>query len=233
RPECELEGVEYSRANGVESIGGNHDYSVVPGSLSDPWFAHTGFTASSTLPGIVGYEWDAVQPGCRTGTLTVFFHFAGPPAPSDAVRMQAPSGALVFSAGSLTFSRGLDDFRPHAGLAATGDPRLEVFMRNALADLLRPPGPVSVRISAKAGSVLIRVVRAPDPRVRDVRIFRAPAVNPLARGSRGMRFVCRTPAATCVDRAVPAGRSFRYVVVIRDRWGSSTPFVTPPVTVPG
>jgi hypothetical protein len=229
RPECQLEGVEFTREVSAEALGGQHPYSVAAGALSNPWFAGTGFTESSTLPGLVGYEWDAVVPGCVTPTPTALFHFAGPPATADAVRFTASSGAVVFSAGTLSFALGLDDFRPHPNLPATGDPRLEAFMRNALADLVRPAAPLAVRISAGSRGVRIVLRRAPDPRVLSVRVFRAPARNPLARGSRGMHFVCSTLGSSCVDPSAPRGRQVRYVVVVGDRWGSSTPFVTPVV----
>jgi hypothetical protein len=103
RPECELLGVAYhwDAATGTESIGGPFDYSVVPDALTDPWFTGTGFTATSTLPRLVGYEWDVVTPGCPTPPLTVLFRYQGPPVDADAVRYTAPSGARVFSAGSL------------------------------------------------------------------------------------------------------------------------------------
>lgn len=136
RPECELEGVQYVRSR-EESIGGQNDYVPAPGALGDPWFAGTGFTDRSVLPALVGYEWDAVAPGCRTPGLTVLFHYPGPPAPADAVRFTARSGAQVFSAGSLSFARGLDELPAHAGAQPTADPRLEAFVRNAYADLLR------------------------------------------------------------------------------------------------
>jgi len=228
RPECRLEGVQYVR-DGVESVGGQHDYAVAPGALTDPWFAGTGFTASSTLPGLVGYEWDAIQPGCQTPAPKALFHFTGPPAPADAVRFTAPSGALVFSAGSLSFASGLDDFKLRPQSVPTGDPRLEAFMRNALADLVRPAPPLEVTASTGASGVTIGVRRAPDPRIRAVRVYRARPRNPLARGSRGLHLVCVTLGPVCVDRTVPRGRRVRYVVVTRDRWGQSPPFVTPPV----
>jgi hypothetical protein len=228
RPECELEGVEYSRNGSVESIGGQHDYAVVPAALSDPWFAGTGFSASSTLPGLVGYEWDAIVPGCVAPTPTALFHFSGPPAPADAVRFTAPSGAIVFSAGSLGFSVGLDNFRPHAGVAPAGDPRLQAFMRNALAALVLPAGPLGVTTSRRPGGVMIAIRRAPDPRVLSVRIYRTRVDDPLAGGGRAMHFVCATLERSCVDRSAPRGRRVRYVVVVHDRWGASTPFVTAP-----
>jgi hypothetical protein len=231
RPECELEGVQY-RGAGIESIGGQYDFAVVPESLSDPWFAGTGFTASNVLSGLVGYEWDLVTPGCPTPPLTVFFHYGGGPAPADAVRSTAPSGAIVFSAGSLAFAKGLDEFR-HQRSPPTNDPRLEVFVRNAFADLLRPAAPRAVRTTAGPQGVSVTVRRAPDPRVLAVAVYRAPAVLPLARGSRGLHLVCITLAASCFDRRVPRRRRVRYVVVVRDRWGASVPFVTAPIAAPG
>jgi hypothetical protein len=230
RSECRLEGVEFTRDVSAEALGGQHPYSVAAGALADPWFAGTGFTETSTLPGIVGYEWDAVVPGCVSPAPTPLFHFAGPPATADAVRLSAPSGATVFSAGTLSFALGLDDFRPRPTLPATGDPRLEAFMRNALADLVRPAAPLAVRVSTVPRGVRIVLRRAPDPRVLGVRVFRAPAQNPLAHGSRGMHFVCSTLGSGCVDPSAPRSRAVRYVVVVKDRWSSSKPYVTAPVT---
>jgi N,N-dimethylformamidase beta subunit-like, C-terminal len=220
RPECELEGVQYVRSS-VESIGGDHDYAVAPAGLADPWFAGTGFNASSVLPAIVGYEWDAIEPGCRTPPLTPLFHFAGPPAPGDAVRFTAPSGARVFSAGSLGFARGLDEYRWGTASPASGDPRLEAFVRNAYADLLRPAAPRAIAVKTRAGRIVIVVRRAPDPRIEQVTAFRSVA-------GRRFRAVCRVLADRCVDRNPPTGR-LRYAIVLRDRWGTSVPLVSAPV----
>jgi hypothetical protein len=101
-------------------------------------------------------------------------------------------------------------------------------MRNALVDLLRPAAP-RVSISGGRRGIRIALRRAQDPRIENVRVFRAPAVKPLAHGSRGMRLVCTTLLPSCVDRTAPRGISVRYVVVLRDRWGSSVPVVTQPV----
>ena len=51
---------------------------------------------------------------CRFTSLTTLFHYEGPPGNADAVRYVAASGARVFSAGSLQFVWGLDDFRTGA-----------------------------------------------------------------------------------------------------------------------
>jgi hypothetical protein len=136
RPQCELLGISY------EGIRGPTDpprsYSVNPAALKDAWFRGTGFTATSTLPDSVGYEWDTVQPGCAVPPLTILFHYQGvgsngKPTSADVVRYVAPSGARVFSSGSLQFVWGLDNYYGHPD--APPNRRLQRFMRNALADL--------------------------------------------------------------------------------------------------
>ena len=135
RPGCKLGGVEYT--GGVDESAGHvmRDYTVVDSSLADPWFAGTGFTPGAVLPGLVGYEWDQIVPGCEPPSLTDFFHYAGSPTdgekPADAVRWIAPSGATVFSAGSLQFAWGLDAFREQRA-----DPRLQRFVLNAFRAML-------------------------------------------------------------------------------------------------
>jgi hypothetical protein len=213
RPECALEGVQFQRLGG-EGIGGPFDYAVA--APADPWFRGTGLTASSVLPGAVGYEWDSVVPGCATPPLTVLFHYAGS-VPADAVRFTAPSGARVFSAGSLDFAKGLNDIR------GAGSPGLEHFMRNALADLTRPAAPFWVRAQRTKRGVVVRVGRGADPRILLVRVVRE--------GARryGSRLVCSGLSPTCLDRNAPRGRALRYAVVLRDRWASSPPTLSAPL----
>lgn len=172
RPECELLGVEWQGGwvgDGIEpgsTPGGgpyvpSETYSVNPQALNEPWFNGTGFTATSTIPGIVGYEWDGIEPGCAPQP-TVLLQYSGmawtrtQTAPwqhgtfvstqADAVTYTAPSGATVFSAGSIEFSWGLDGYagRFNKTMASPDlyppDPRLQRFMRNLLDDLsARPP----------------------------------------------------------------------------------------------
>ena len=125
RPECTL--------LGVTSLGiGSGDYTAVAAAYTppDPWFADTGFTGSSVLRGLVGYEYDSLAEGCVTPSPTVLFRYAARGNPNaDAVRSIAPSGARIFASGSIRFATGLDP------LGGRGDPRLRRFMRNALADL--------------------------------------------------------------------------------------------------
>ena len=161
-PECQLTGVEWQGGwvgDHVESASTpdgqwlpGQTYSVGPDAVRDPWFRHTGFTASSSVPGIVGYEWDAVEPNCLAGE-SVLFHYTGSVWPlnsrplgwvstnADAVRYTALSGATVFAAGSIEFSWGLDGFaRRFGGDKIQPDPRLQRFMRNVFDDLTRPRG---------------------------------------------------------------------------------------------
>jgi hypothetical protein len=217
RPECELEGVESYRdeQTGAFSIGGPYDYSINPAALNDPWFAGSGFTATSRLLGLVGYEWDKVVPGCRTPAPTVLFQYRGPPVAADAVRYTASSGARVFSAGSLNFTHGLDDFTPHTTAKPPGDPRLERFMQNALADLQRPAPPTSVQTTALGPhATMIRIKRHPDPRVTAVLVYR------------GRRLLCTSLRHTCTDHRPPPTPT-PYTVVLRDHWATSTPALSP------
>jgi hypothetical protein len=140
RYECALLGVQH--ADAIERAGdAPRDYAVNPAAIGDRWFAGTGFTATSTLRGLVGPEWDTVVSPtsawtCKFTSLTTLFHYEGPPGNADAVRYVAASGARVFSAGSLQFVWGLDNFR--TGAPGTADPRLQQFMRNAIADMTAP-----------------------------------------------------------------------------------------------
>jgi hypothetical protein len=146
RYECALLGVQHQGSllrAGMPRV----DYAVNPAALDDPWFAGTGFTSTSVLPDLVGPEWDqVVSPKvawpCQFSSLTVFFHHEGAPGNADAVRYVAPSGARVFSTGSLQFAWGLDTFMTGGrGHTEPPDPRLQQFMRNALADLTQPALP--------------------------------------------------------------------------------------------
>ncbi len=121
RPECQLLGVGYGGG-----LRGPDDpprsYAVNPSALGDPWFRDTGFTGTSELPDSVGYFWNSVQPGCAVPPLTVLFHWEGVgrrgTTSADAVRYTAPSGARVFSWGSLYFVYGLDNYYGHRDVSA-------------------------------------------------------------------------------------------------------------------
>jgi hypothetical protein len=209
RPECELLGVEGIVEPGNQSIG-IKDLAVNPAALSDPWFARSGFTPTTVLPGLVGYEWDLIAPGCATPPLTDLFHTEGTPS-YDSVRYTARSGARVFSAGSLRFSWGLDPG------STQSSPGLQQFMRNALDDLTRPAPPTFVRAVRRGAVVRIAVGRPADPRPRLLLVYE------------GRRLVCTTRGPACIDKRVRSRRRLRYVAVLRDLWRSSFPLAAAPV----
>jgi hypothetical protein len=131
RPECLLWGVQYQDGLYLGTRPGN-DYELSDSCSGDPWLEGTGFEQPATLTGLVGYEWDATQEGMEPNDATAFFRFKGEPSNAEAVRHRTDAGGIVFAAGSLQFSWGLDDWaRPgHA------DERLQRFMRNALGEMI-------------------------------------------------------------------------------------------------
>ena len=205
RPQCDLLGIGYQ--DGIARVGdAPRDYTVVPGALSDRWFTGTGFKAGDKLARGVGYEWDALDPACPsppTG-LTVFFHFEGlnhygVPANADAVRYSDDSGAQVFSSGSLQWIWGLDSYDAEVG---SPDPRVQQFMRNAIAELTSAPGGAPVN--------------AVRPTITGANVVGGTLVaaagtwtgNPTSLSYRWQR--CTVATSQCAD--IPAGDSQTYVV---------------------
>ena len=81
----------------------------------------------------MGYEYDTIIDNCKTPPVTRLFHFSARNNPNaDAVRYTAPSGARVFSSGSIRFATALDP------LGRRRDRHVQRFMRNAIDDLVRP-----------------------------------------------------------------------------------------------
>jgi len=128
RPECLLWGVQYQ--DGMTASGlAPRSYELTAQAQGDPWLKGTGFEFPAGLEGLVGYEWDAIQAGSEPPEATVFFHYENKEiSHADVIRYRHSSGSLVFAAGSLQFSWGLDDWG-HPGHA---DRRLQKFMKNAL-----------------------------------------------------------------------------------------------------
>ncbi len=111
--------------------------------LTPAWlFTRTGITASTSIPGIVGYELDKRVPQSPARTQVV----GGGATPCMARRSQgradttlytAPSGAIVFDTGTLGWELGLEpvpDASPDAPRAP--DPRVVAMTRNVLARVL-------------------------------------------------------------------------------------------------
>jgi hypothetical protein len=132
RPECLLWGVQYQ--DGLGKPADPRDYLLTRECADHPWLQGTGFEYPATLNGLVGYEWDAIQKGLEPLQATVFFQYENELSDAHVVSHRASSGALVFAAGSLQFSWGLDGW----GRRGFVDERLQRFMRNALVDLTRP-----------------------------------------------------------------------------------------------
>ena len=107
RPECSLLGVQHYTGSYAWPRG---DFVVTAG--DDPWFAGTGLAAGSAVAGVVSREHDQIPAGSPPGMscglkVTVLFRHVGtdPLERAEGLRYSAPSGARVFSAGSLEFGR--------------------------------------------------------------------------------------------------------------------------------
>jgi hypothetical protein len=131
RPEQQLVGVQLS---GSIDISGTYPPYVVQNSSS--WvYAGTGLADGDRIPGVVGYEMDSSMssvplPTSVAGTYQVLSQspfvdpYAGPMTANSSI-YQAPSGAWVFGAGTISWSWGLD-------LAGTVDPRIQRITANLL-----------------------------------------------------------------------------------------------------
>jgi hypothetical protein len=130
-----------------------YSWTPAPG-LQPHWlFAGTGVTATTRIPGIVGYELDQRTPAAPAGTQTVGGGVApcmaqgavepGEPVPgpgddhADTTVYTAPSGAIVFDTGTLGWELGLEPV-PSASPDAprAPDPRVVAITRNVLAHVL-------------------------------------------------------------------------------------------------
>jgi hypothetical protein len=213
----------------------NLDYRPNPSALTDAWFAGSGFDASSALTDLVGREWDTVPQmppaGCAPPSLRVLFHYAGASGDSSAVRYVAASGARVFASGSLQFAWGLDTFATEEeGHANPPDPRLQQFMRNALADLTRPAPPAPITPTLSGGTVAVALPLPVDPRIREIAVFRHEGGEAFATGD-GVQ-VCRgAPSAPCTEAVPPGHRTYVYAAVAFDEWGQSAPAYSAPLVV--
>jgi hypothetical protein len=106
----------------------------------DPLYAGTGLREGDTIPQLVGYEYDRRFGVSVPGPVTVVSHSPvvdaeGRPSYQQATHYKAPSGAFVFGAGTIYWSRFLD--------GALRDPRVERMTANALfigAHIPVPPG---------------------------------------------------------------------------------------------
>jgi hypothetical protein len=123
-------------------------WTPAPG-LAPGWlFAHTGVSAATRIPGIVGYELDERTAESAHGAIVVgegagVCSPSGEPSPARGTRAQstlytARSGAFVFATGTLAWLYGLAPV-PQASPDAPSrpDPRVVAMTRNLLARALR------------------------------------------------------------------------------------------------
>jgi hypothetical protein len=190
--------------------------------------AGTGFKPGDVVPGVVSVESDTI-PGNQsaasscTHPLTVFFHRergGDKDGNADASRYVDFSGARVFASGSHQWSWALDSFRSRYGQNVPADSRIQRFMTNALADLVRPAPPEGVTATVSRSGVLLTASLHTDPRVTSVKFSRSVGGPVVCSGSTG-----------CSDHP-PGHRVYRYVAVTADQWGVSLPAGAAAIHVP-
>jgi Domain of unknown function (DUF4082) len=146
RPENALMGVMYIGDHGA--LYGGFDHVVT--NAGDPYYAFTGLNNGDKLTGLVGYEWDAIVNNGFTpsglvtlGSSVVTPTEIAPGIPSTAtqiahaVRYTAPSGAKVFSSGSVQWVWGLDSDR---GFDFVTPPRTDLRAQQMFVNILRDMG---------------------------------------------------------------------------------------------
>jgi N,N-dimethylformamidase beta subunit-like protein/uncharacterized protein DUF11 len=232
--ECKLIGIQHQ---GGELDWPAGDYGIVAASLSNPWFAGTGFDPASVLRGLVGVETDSIPSwdhGASCGhRLTVFFHREGGGdqlGNADATAYTAPSGATVFAAGSKRFVWGLAD-APAASGRAQGlvDPRLQRFVHNMLDDLAGM-NVADLRVALtplpwRRGRAFVEISvtnRGPDPADPAVLDVTLPAGATFVRVA-STQLRCTRQPLQCTTGPLPPGTSVRGTFALRlPRRGSYT-----------
>jgi hypothetical protein len=210
-PECKLMGVQHRWAAQRDLTAPPTSYTVV-GPGSDPWLAAAGLAPGDVLPGVVGYEWDSLIPGCFAGQVVPLMTALIPGSDgvrhsADMVRATAPSGGRVFAMGTMELALALDGMD-----GRSPNPQVVAFVKAALGDLTRPAPPAALIIRHRATGLIVSArLSAPDPRILRV------IVRPVG-GGRGcadsLRSVCRLPLPR---------RTTRYAAVAIDQWGASQP----------
>ena len=146
RPENALLGIMYIGDFGT--LYGGFDFVVA--NATDPYYAFTGLNNGDKLTGLVGYEWDAVVNNGFTpsGIVTLANSVVTPTeiAPgtpttttqiANAVRYTVPSGAKVFSTGTIQWVWGLDSDR---GFDFVTPPRVDTRVQQIFVNVLRDMG---------------------------------------------------------------------------------------------
>lgn len=143
QPENAVEGVMY------DGQVPNNNYAYVVQNSSNWVYAGTGFTDGTSVPGIVGYEYDKVWNNGLTppGTTTLS---NSPVCCSDtqwdtskntysqATIYTAPSGALVFAAGTIDWGWGLDNYSANYANAGIQQMTANILNRFAAGSVTPP-----------------------------------------------------------------------------------------------
>ncbi len=111
RPEQELIGVMYDGYNGDLTT----NTAFIPTNLEHWMYEGTGFVEGDSVPGIIGYEYDNLNPGFPLPENQSYDLLSSSPfidnnaetVLANAAVYQAPSGAWVFATGTLSWSWGL------------------------------------------------------------------------------------------------------------------------------
>jgi len=151
RPEQGLMGVQYTSQT---SWGSNVDYVVTN---SGNWtYNGTGFRDGDHVPGIVGYEMDkffSTTPEPANSSRTIlsqspFTNVSAQPDYANSSIYQAPGGAWVFAAGTMSWSWGLDNYYQDKNLT---DARIQRTSANIL-DRFVAAAPPPLQVSAVQAS---------------------------------------------------------------------------------
>jgi uncharacterized repeat protein (TIGR01451 family) len=232
-PECQLVGIQHQ---GGELNWSSGDYALFPAGLTSllgqRWFAGTGLTAGSVLTGIVGVETDTIPSwdqgaSCGHQLTLLFARDTGGDTlgNADATAYTAPSGAVVFAAGSRQFAWGLADPPTISGLAhGLVDSRLQRFVSNMLNDLAgRNQATLTVTLSTrtrtvaigKAISVLVLVSNhGPDPAPTTRLTLTLPnGINFVRVASNALR--CTLAPLQCALAQLPAGETISATFTLR------------------
>ena len=166
-PESKLVGVMY----GYDPV--NADI-VIDNVTGAPWvFAGTGLTTGSHLPGLLGYEVDAISTGSPTNIIRLGHSpyqntSVNPPVTNYSdMTVYTGSGATVFATGSIQWAWGVDSWNAGATLVNPAAQRvtenvLHQFAGTAAAnDCLYTISPATAAVSAAAGSSTLSVTTTP------------------------------------------------------------------------
>lgn len=147
RPEASLIGVMYD--------GNPTDRDLVVINPAHWVFAGTGLARGDRLPRLLGYEADRVFAGAPPQTQilaeSLYWH-DGSLHVADMTVYCWPGGSLVFAAGTIQWSWGLDDFAVPILRPSSRQPAVEQITRNVLAGIAAGPVPSQKMSADRCGS---------------------------------------------------------------------------------